>query len=60
MYAPAEWACTLTLFHLFSKNMYSVSVTHPLADVLGLLAQGLGIGDRVVRDRRKQFLLVFA
>jgi hypothetical protein len=40
--------------------MYSVSVTHPLADVLGLLAQGLGVGDRVIGDRRKQFLLVFS
>jgi hypothetical protein len=32
VYAPAEWADTLTLFHLYSKNMYSVipTVCEPL------------------------------
>ncbi len=33
---------------------------HPLADVLSLLAQRLGVGDRVVRDGREQFFLVLA
>ena len=32
--------------------------THPLADVLGLFAESLGVGDRVVSDSSEQLLLV--
>ena len=37
-----------------------VVLPYPLADVLGLLAEGLGVGDLVVRDGREQLLLVLA
>jgi hypothetical protein len=33
VYAPAEWADTLTLFHLYSKNMYSVIQINDIAAV---------------------------
>ena len=35
-------------------------LTHPFADVLGLLADGLGVADGVVRDGREELLLVLA
>ena len=33
-------------------------MTHPFADVLGLLADGLGVADCVVCDGREELLLV--
>ena len=35
-------------------------LTHPFADVLGLLADGLGVADGVVRDGGEELLLVLA
>ena len=35
-------------------------VTHPFADVLGLLADGLGVADGVVGDGGEELLLVLA
>ena len=40
--------------------MNEVRLTHPFADVLGLLADGLGVADGVVCDGGEKFLLVLA
>ena len=40
--------------------MNEVRLTHPFADVLGLLADGLGVADGVVCDGGEKLLLVLA